>query len=81
MNRKVQISPGVNNQDNYQLKDQGHIIDDNTKGDLHIIIDITNSSIFERRNMDLFIKKEISLKESLCGFNLILFIYQVKSIQ
>ena len=69
VNRKVQISPGVNNQDNYQLKDQGHIIDDNTKGDLHIIIDITNSSIFERRNMDLFIKKEISLKESLCGFN------------
>ena len=23
VNRKVQISPGVNNQDNYQLKDQG----------------------------------------------------------
>lgn len=69
ISRKVQISPGVNNQDNYQLQNQGHVIDDDNKGDLHIVIDITNSTMFERRNNDLYFKKEISLKESLCGFN------------
>lgn len=69
VNRKVQISPGVKNQDNYQLKEQGHIIDENNKGDLNIIVDVTNNTMFERRNMDLFIKKELSLKEALCGFN------------
>lgn len=69
INRMVQISPGVNNQDNYQLKNQGHVIDDDNKGDLHIVVDIVNNSIFERRNMDLYFKKELDLKEALCGFN------------
>ena len=37
------------------------------KNDIEKIVN--NNSIFERRGLDLFLEKQISLKESLCGFS------------
>lgn len=66
--RKVEISPGATDQDNYTIKDQGNKINDEVKGDVRIIICVNNNSIFQRRGSDLYLKQEISLKEALCGF-------------
>ena len=38
-------------------------------GDIRIYVRIQNDSIFERRGLDLILRKKISLKESLCGFS------------
>lgn len=65
---KVQISRGATDQDNYTLKDQGNKINDQVKGDVKIIICVDNNSIFQRRGNDLYLKRELSLKEALCGF-------------
>jgi DnaJ family protein A protein 2 len=51
------------------LSNQGNIIDENCKGDIKVYIKVNNNSIFERKGLDLFLEKSISLKESLCGFS------------
>jgi DnaJ-class molecular chaperone len=64
---KVPIPAGVDNEI-FILKDKGNVIQ-NCKGDIQIIIQIENNSIFRRNNMDLIYKKTLSLKEALCGFS------------
>jgi DnaJ family protein A protein 2 len=51
------------------LKEQGNMVDDDCKGDVKIFVKVLNNTCFERRGLDLFIEKHISLKESLCGFS------------
>ena len=50
------------------IKEKGNIINDTLKGDIKIFIKIENDSGFERQGLNLLIKKNISIKESLCGF-------------
>jgi DnaJ homolog subfamily B member 4 len=40
------------------------------RGDLHLHFTIEKHEFFERKNMDLYCKKTISLKEALCGFTI-----------
>ena len=44
-------------------------MDEKTKGDIKLFIKVENNTQFERRGLDLFLHKNISLKESLCGFS------------
>ena len=65
----VDVFKGVNNNENIVLKEQGNAINDTCKGDVNIIITINNDSQFIRQGLDLIMQKDISLKESLCGFS------------
>lgn len=67
---KVTIPRGVQDNEKMVLKNMGNTSSDNqTRGDLLIVFHIQKHVLFERRNMDLYCKKEISLKEALCGFS------------
>ena len=66
----IPIPRGIDTGEVMVLKDMGHVIQDKIKGDLHLIIRIKNNSNFERNGMDLNYKKELTLKEALCGFSL-----------
>jgi DnaJ-class molecular chaperone len=65
----VTIPKGVDDNEIIILKDKGNILNDEIKGDLKLFIKVENTTQFERKGLDLLIKKPISLKDSLCGFS------------
>jgi DnaJ-class molecular chaperone len=65
----IQIPQGIEENEVMILRDYGHILNENVKGDVKITFEIKNSSIFKRHGMDLIYNKELTLKESLCGFS------------
>lgn len=65
----IDIFKGIDNNEIIMLKDQGNIVNENCKGDIKIFISVNNDSCFNRRGLDLIMEKQISLKESLCGFS------------
>jgi len=65
----VDIPKGIDDGELILLKDQGNTIDDDCKGDIKIFIKVVNTSSFERRGLDLYIERHISLKDALCGFS------------
>ena len=65
----VNIPAGIDDNEIIVLKNKGHVINEDIKGDLKVVIQIENDSPFIRSGMDLIYKKTISLKESLCGFS------------
>lgn len=65
----VDIMKGVDNNEIIMLRDQGNVINENCKGDVKIFIKIENDTVFQRKGLDLYMDKNISLKESLCGFS------------
>ncbi len=64
----VDIPPGIDDNEMIILRDKGNIINENCKGDIKINILIQNNTAFKRSGLDLLLEKNISLKESLCGF-------------
>jgi DnaJ-class molecular chaperone len=65
----INIPQGVNDNEIIILREQGNILNENCKGDIKLIIKITNDTEFKRSGLDLIYEKNISLKESLCGFS------------
>jgi len=65
----LEIPKGIDDGEMIILKEQGNIIDDTCKGDIKVFIKVINNSSFERKGLDLYIEKNITLKESLCGFS------------
>ena len=68
----VPINKGTDDKEMIILRERGNMMDANLKGDVKIIISIQNSSGFRREGLNLHMEKEISLKESLCGFEFII---------
>lgn len=64
----ITIPKGIDDNEIILLKDKGNIINEETKGDIKIVIKVENNTEFERRGIDLIINKTISLKDALCGF-------------
>ena len=64
----VDIPAGIDNNEIIVLREKGNILSDTNKGDIKLFVKIDNSSDFVRRGMNLFYKKKISFKDSLCGF-------------
>jgi DnaJ-class molecular chaperone len=64
----IDIFKGIDHNEIIMIKDQGNTINETCKGDIKVFISIQNDSLFIRRGLDLFLQKEITLKESLCGF-------------
>ena len=65
----INMPPGIDENDTLVIKGKGNVINDDLKGDLHIKVKINNNSIFKRQGLDLFLQKNLSLKEALCGFS------------
>lgn len=64
----VNIHQGIDENEVIILKDQGHVVNENVKGDIKIVIHIENNTQFKRMGLDLIFKKTITLKDALCGF-------------
>jgi DnaJ family protein A protein 2 len=69
----IPIPKGVDDGEIIILKEKGNVISEQVKGDVKIFIKVENNTNFERRGLDLFYNKSISLKEALCGFSFDLF--------
>ena len=65
----VDIPKGIDNDEIIILEGQGNISGPDNKGDVKVFIKIENDTEFQRRGLDLIYNKNISLKDSLCGFS------------
>ena len=65
----VDIPKGIDDNEIIILRDKGNVQNENSKSDIKIFIKINNNTNFERRGLDLVMNKNITLKESLCGFS------------
>ena len=65
----VNIPPGIDENEMILLKDRGHVLNEMTKGDVKLTIQINNNTQFKRMGLDIVYKRNITLKESLCGFS------------
>jgi DnaJ-class molecular chaperone len=63
----INIFKGIDNNETIIIKEKGNIIN-GQKGDLKLLIRITNETQFRREGLTLIINKDITLKEALCGF-------------
>jgi len=64
----VRVPIGIDNNEIITIKDKGNSINNIIFGDIKIQIKIKKHDLFIRKGLDLIYKKEITLKESLCGF-------------
>jgi DnaJ-class molecular chaperone len=65
----VNLPPGIDENEMVLLRNQGHQISENIKGDVKVNIKIKNETVFKRQGLDLIYTKNITLKEALCGFS------------
>lgn len=64
----VEIPPGIDDNEMILVKEKGNASGDDCKGDVKITIELQNNSSFKRSGLNLLLRKTISLKEALCGF-------------
>lgn len=65
----VEINKGIDNNEIIIIKNKGNIYNNIVFGDIKIQIKIKDHLFFKRNGLDLLFYKDISLKESLCGFD------------
>lgn len=65
----VTIPKGIDNNEIIYLKEKGNRHSNELIGDIEIKVIINNNSEFERKGLDLYLTKTISLKHALCGFD------------
>ena len=64
----ITIPKGIDDNEIIMIESKGNTVSDACKGDVKVFIKIVNNTEFERSGLDLLIKRTISLKEALCGF-------------
>jgi DnaJ-class molecular chaperone len=64
----VTVPQGIDDNEMIILRDKGHVINENVKGDVKVFVKIVNETEFKRYGLDLILEKNITLKEALCGF-------------
>ena len=65
----VTVPRGVDNGELIILENKGNI-GHNTTSDVKVHVQIANKTEFNRNGLDLIIKKEITLKDAICGFKM-----------
>lgn len=65
----LKIPRGVDDNELILINDKGNIASENNRGDIKIFIKIKNTSHFKREGLNLLYNKNITFKESLCGFS------------
>jgi DnaJ-class molecular chaperone len=66
----VKFPRGIDNNEIIVLKGKGHAIEDSEQGDVKIVFNITNDTVFIRKGVDLVYNKTITLKEALTGLEM-----------
>ena len=69
---EIYLTPEITNGYNYVFQDQGNQSKGKYQGDFIVIIEYLKHPIFKLENKDLVLNKDISLKESLCGYEFVL---------
>ena len=64
----ITIPAGIDDNEVIVLRECGNSINGTLKGDVKICIKTLNDTEFKRNGLDLYITKNITLKEALCGF-------------
>lgn len=64
----IHIPPGIDSGMSLVIKGKGNAYSEAVRGDVKITINVTNDTPFQRKDNDLYLKKQITLKEALCGF-------------
>ena len=65
----VNIPQGIDSNELIVFREKGNIANDKLKGDVKIFIKVNNTSVFKRSGLNLIYERDITLKESLCGFS------------
>lgn len=63
----INIPKGIDNGETIIIPNKGNIVN-SQRSELRIRVNIQNNTKFQRNGLDLIYNKEITLKESLCGF-------------
>lgn len=63
----INIPKGIDNGETIIIPNKGNIVN-SQRSELRIRVNILNNTNFQRNGLDLIYNKEITLKESLCGF-------------
>jgi curved DNA-binding protein len=66
----VSIQAGIDDGEVIIVKEKGHVDSKGKKGDIRVKINVINDTELTRQGLDLRLKKVLSLKEALCGFEL-----------
>jgi molecular chaperone DnaJ len=66
---RIDVHRGIEHHETVVIPEKG-IKQGNMRGDLHLLFEIAKHDFFERKGLDLFCKKSISLKDALCGFTI-----------
>lgn len=67
MNISVQIPEGIDHENTIVLENQGNEVN-GAVGDVRVVVQVTNNTLFERQDLNLLLHRTITLKEALCGF-------------
>lgn len=68
----IDIPKGTDNNEIIIIRNKGNIISDTNKGDIKVFIKVKNDTQFKRDGLNLILNKNISLKDSLCGFDFVI---------
>jgi len=74
-NLYIDIPKGIDSNEIILIRNRGHAVSDQLKGDIKLHIQLKPHSTFKRQGIDLFLHKKITFKDSLCGFQ-----FQMKHI-
>eukprot|EP00466_Bigelowiella_natans_P005245 jgi/Bigna1/47631/estExt_Genewise1.C_160109 len=66
--KKVKIPKGIKNNEKVTLQGEGHQLPGMERGDVVALCRVMKHRVFERKGADLGMKKQLTLKEALCGF-------------
>ena len=66
----VKFPKGIDNNEMILLKNKGHQVNNSNHGDVKIVFNIKNDTVFIRKGVDLIYNKTISLKEALTGLEM-----------
>mmetsp|Transcript_2213 Transcript_2213/g.3193 ORF Transcript_2213/g.3193 Transcript_2213/m.3193 type:complete len:470 (-) Transcript_2213:197-1606(-) len=67
-NKTIRIPKGVKNGDKIKMMGEGHSLPNMDRGDFTVVSRVMKHRVFERLGADLAMKKQLTLKEALCGF-------------
>ena len=65
----VHVNPGIEDGEIIVIKNEGHKLSSNKIGDVEVEINYKQHPYFEKDKNNLIYKKQLTLKEALCGFN------------
>jgi len=67
----VTLPPGIDDGEIIEIMEKGNVVD-NMKGSIKLHIHILPHSSFERNGLNIIYKQNLTFKESICGFDIIL---------